>query len=195
MRTNLFFLIVFSIISKPVFTQDTRSVIIYSGDSTIRVTILNNDPGIKAKVDKHYYWCSSETIFMNMGGYSGNLLHGEYSVFNRKKQLVSSGNFNNGLMDGTWKFWDTNGNIIKILSYKAGNLHGRSYFYTPGKDQYIVRNYKKGNLAKEWEELSGNRINPIAKNDSCQEESKSKRKIISFKSQNTPAPLSVEDNN
>ena len=143
-----------------------REVVIYSEDSTIKAFIYIGEDKVKINNMLEYYWYYSSQIKSNIGGYSGELLNGEFLVYNQDKNLIQKGYFNKGLKNGEWKRWNKHGNLINIISWKNGVLHGvYNSFYINGKinteanyfkgklhgvykehkpDTIIIKNYKKG---------------------------------------------------
>ena len=143
-----------------------REVIINFSDSLIRANVFIENKKVKLKDLAVYYWFKSGSINKNIGDFSGNLLNGEYIVFNNKNQMLCKGQFKKGLKVGVWKRWlpqggliekqewkngllngklftfDKTGIILQILNYKNGLKQGKSIFFNNGNK--VVVKYKKG---------------------------------------------------
>ena len=144
----------------------TREFILDYDDSTIVANILAQTPKVKIDNNLTYYWFENNKVKSNKGGFSGRLLHGEYKVLDKNKNLIKQGHFTNGVVDGTWKTWNrqgmlrevqnwkegvkhgqwivynNEGKIIKSTEYKNGKLHGEMMYYENG--QQVKKNYKNG---------------------------------------------------
>jgi antitoxin component YwqK of YwqJK toxin-antitoxin module len=91
-------------------------------DSIIHAQILINEADFKPNTNSTYYWFIKETIHCNMGGYSGHLLDGDYTVFGVDNHLLVQGRFSKGLKEDLWKYWDNNGNLIRTIRWNKGRL-------------------------------------------------------------------------
>lgn len=78
---------------------------------------------------KTYYWFKAREIHQSVGGYSGQLLHGDYTKHYTSNQLAEQGAFKKGLKHGIWKFWYENGNLKRIESWKKGRKEGVTILY------------------------------------------------------------------
>jgi hypothetical protein len=125
---------------------DTRLIVINHPDSTVHARILIARPDIKIDNSKLYFWYAPDCIYANRGGFSGYLLHGDYSVYNKNNRMIAQGAFFRGLKTGIWKRWYANGNLAELIVWEYGLLHGSSYFYNP--DGSVIRSdkYKSGKL-------------------------------------------------
>ncbi|WP_044397244.1 toxin-antitoxin system YwqK family antitoxin [Lacinutrix sp. Hel_I_90] len=83
-----------------------------------------------------YYWYKSNNIQQSKGGYSGDLLHGEYIQYYITNQLAEKGVFNHGLKTKTWKSWFKNGQLKTVEHYSNGKLNGKFELY--GDDGNVV---------------------------------------------------------
>ena len=97
---------------------------------------------------KTYYWFKAREIHHSVGGYSGQLLHGDFTKHYLSNQLAEQGAFKNGLKHGIWKYWYENGNLKRIESWKKGRREGVTIHYNPEgkiikKGQYF-NNRKEG---------------------------------------------------
>jgi hypothetical protein len=147
---------------------ETRRIYIYQEDSTIIAEVLGRMDNVKDPLnDKTYYWYAFDRIHCNEGGWSGNLLHGSFQVFNVQNDLIEEGQFEKGLKQGDWFFWNADGTIkqktewedgeksrmieyeagklVKEISYKNGMLHGKTIFYKDGNVVDVVK-YNDGQI-------------------------------------------------
>ena len=127
-------------------TPLTREVIINFDDSLVNANILLKTKKIKIDNTLLYYWYLSNRLGVNRGGFEGNLLHGNYSVFDKKRNLIRKGSYSNGLKNGEWKRWFENGNILEISEWKDGQLDGVTQVFDKDGKLINVRNYKKNKL-------------------------------------------------
>lgn len=144
------FSITFILMSLIVYSQKmpkklkVREVIVNSMDSTIKANIFIEDKKIKPNLILTYHWFKSGAINKNIGGYSGNLLHGEYVVYNMDHQMIVKGELKHGLKHGVWKRWLPQGGLLEKQDWKKGNLHGKALLYDKTGTKLQVTNYKKG---------------------------------------------------
>jgi len=125
-----------------------KEVILYHPDSTVKFDVLvtRTDKDFKPDNRVYYYWYTPDKMHRNRGGYAGNLLDGEFKVFNSQKLLVTEGHFDRGLRVGIWKRWSRNGELIQLCHWSEGRKHGKCIQY--GDHMKVVRkmNYRKGQL-------------------------------------------------
>jgi antitoxin component YwqK of YwqJK toxin-antitoxin module len=124
----------------------TRAIVANSGDSVVHFKILVETESVKLDNNLIYYWHNKGQICSNQGGYAGELLHGEYLVFNLDKKLITKGNLKEGLRIGVWKSWYENGNLKSVHEYSNGTLNGKSEFYSPQGKLNASYQYKKGEV-------------------------------------------------
>jgi len=126
----------------------TRQVIIRNADSLIYANILLDRTPLKAENEKTYFWYLPDYINFNRGGYSGQLLHGEYCLYDRNFNLIEKGMIEKGLKTGTWKRWNPDGTLQKAAVWKNGLISGTTVYDADGHvaDQY---RYRKGELMAE----------------------------------------------
>jgi len=152
-------------------------------DETIKFQVLKKSNDFSPD-NKLYYWYWMNNIHSTQMGYSGELLHGEYtSYYSRSNSLKEKGEFKNGLKTGEWVLWyengnqkilsnwekgllsgkfqeyDSNGVILKEFYYNKGELEGNQISYRSGKINELKK-YKKGKeilpeLEKEKKEPMG----------------------------------------
>lgn len=133
----------------------TREVIISTQDSTIRANVLIKEEKLVVNDRKNYHWHNKGQININKGGYSGELLHGEYLVFDKQKRMITQGTFEYGLLDGKWKYWYQNGNLKSVQTYQNGILHGEQMIYDNEGTLVTYNNFKDGKLVIEEEKIFG----------------------------------------
>lgn len=89
------------------------------GSEVFRICVTN--PQMNYKDDKKYTWYTEfSNIKTTKGGSGGNLLHGNYKLFDELGNLRSDKNYYLGLQDGTEKNWDSLGNISSQAKYNKG---------------------------------------------------------------------------
>lgn len=123
---------------------EIRSVITNSGDSITYTHILLSDKRPKAKEDRIYYWYFNNKIRHNYGGYSGQLIHGDYEVMDVDKHLLVKGELRYGYRIDTWKFWDRQGRLVEMSEWKNGQQSGITILYDRNNQIYAKIKYKKG---------------------------------------------------
>jgi hypothetical protein len=123
---------------------DMRVVVINFPDSAIHARVLIAKSYIKPDHDKIYYWYTSDCINANQGGFSGYLLHGDYSVYDNEQRLIAKGTFAEGLKTGIWKRWYPNGNMSEINTWKNGSLNGTARYYDQNGKQIRETKFKNG---------------------------------------------------
>jgi antitoxin component YwqK of YwqJK toxin-antitoxin module len=123
---------------------DTRTIVLNFADSVIHAGILTDKTEYESLNNRLYYWYYPECINTNVGGYSGYLLHDDYSVYNKDKQLIEQGFFNKGLKNGIWKRWYPTGGLSSVVSWKDGLLDGILIYYGDDGSVYLTGEYKNG---------------------------------------------------
>ncbi len=107
----------------------SREVIVQSGDTLIRTSIITGEFSGNPDMNKTYYWYSKGMINSNKGGFAGKLLNGKYlGLLNNK--LIESGELNKGLKTGVWKCWYSSGRLKSYSKYTKGILSGKYYSYS-----------------------------------------------------------------
>ncbi len=120
-----------------------REIITQSADTIIKAKILTADSKLKPSSSKQYFWYLNGAIGSNYGGYTGKLLHLDYTALLNDK-LVRSGSFNKGLKDGWWISWYENGMIKEIYSYRKGALYGKYFLFDDAGNNMSKGRYKDG---------------------------------------------------
>lgn len=126
-----------------------RDVTISYRDSTIKTQILLLSENIKTLNNLTYYWYAQNKINMNMGGYTGSLLNGEYTIYDKEKRLITQGYFDHGLKTGTWKYWNSKGILRQSIDYREGLPDGVYILFDQKGVQIEKKRYKSGVLQEE----------------------------------------------
>lgn len=139
-------LLVLLILSSPdLYSQEfinIRKITLTKGDTTIVAGILADVKLENVNPSVYYYWYSNSDIFSNQGGYSGNLLHGEYIEYSSDGKLILKGKYNKGLKSGKWTLWHKDGSIKEIIEYEEGLLNGQHILYTDNGKILMQASYK-----------------------------------------------------
>jgi antitoxin component YwqK of YwqJK toxin-antitoxin module len=99
---------------------------------------------------KSYYWFKARAVHHAIGGYSGQLLHGEFSKYYLSNQLAAQGVFQQGLKNGVWKAWFENGNLKMITRWKNGLQHGIAIAYAENGTVRTKGRYTNNMKQGEW---------------------------------------------
>jgi hypothetical protein len=126
------FLLLFFLLSSSFLTSQAQLINatgvnkIHLSDSD-RFTIAEINP-LRSKpilrLDRYYYWFSSNSIKRTQGGYSDKLLNGLYSEYYLTKNLREQGIFIAGLKNKLWKTWNIKGVLIKKVNWENGLKNG-----------------------------------------------------------------------
>ena len=127
-----------------------RKININRGDTIINAELLNNLKSPKLKSECLYYWYSSSGIHINQGGYSGILLHGQYTEYDKYNNLILKGVLKYGTKSGTWSSWYSNGNIKEINRYEKGLHTGKCIKYDSSGNCIFSGLYHNDKLIKEY---------------------------------------------
>lgn len=121
---------------------------------------------VPVRQNARYHWYRGKSIEKSMGGYSGQLLDGEYEVFDANGNLIEKGAFKNGLKSKTWVSWDGDRRIYTSFrnglkngpyreyekdhlmvsgAYRNDLKHGK--FKTISADTTMVQNFRNGELS------------------------------------------------
>ncbi len=129
-----------------IFDPSTRPIVINEKGVRTEANIsLENEPR-NTSGDCFYYWHHANKIMVTQGGYSGELLHGEYRTFYRSEQLKESGTFKQGLKNGKWTEWAENGYITKIVHWNRGIRHGETIDYDAKGEIKKITVYANGKV-------------------------------------------------
>ncbi len=132
----------------PTNAQDgtRRSVRLSLPDRTIQAHVRNNHKAIVPLADREYFWCIGQRIMTTQGGFSGDLLDGNYQEFHPNGQLRTKGMLSNGLRTGAWSEWNEAGRLLRVVNWKHGQMHGDVLVMDPAKGETQRTRYKRGEL-------------------------------------------------
>ena len=116
------------------------------GDFSVETFIKISKKKIRVKENLTYFWYKSRSINSTKGGYSGQLLDGNYDRFDMDKKLIEQGKFVTGLKHGIWKIWHPNGELKSKIYYRKGLKHGLEVVFN--SEGVVIGEYKysRGNL-------------------------------------------------
>jgi antitoxin component YwqK of YwqJK toxin-antitoxin module len=171
-------IIILIFLSRNLFSQDSKNIVreveIKTKDSTIKAQILLSRTELDFKKDCKYYWYHEGQIHFNQSGIAGLPLHGNYSVFDNKGNMITSGQFHYGAQDGKWLYWSSKGNLRKIVYYKNGKLSGTPEIYdqpnkgsNKEKSSFFTGWLKKEKKAK-TDTVTTKSVAPVVKIDKAQ---------------------------
>jgi hypothetical protein len=145
-KTFISFSIAFILLAET-FGQDiekpaVRDIEVKSADSIVKAQIVITKKYSELNAGISYYWYSEGQIHVNQSGIHGFPLHGQYNVFDRKGNLITSGEFLNGVKNGKWQYWHNNGNLKFTEYYKNGIKSGNVERYDINGN--IVKEKKTG---------------------------------------------------
>ena len=157
MKKILFLLFIIPhLVGAQIFLKDynSREIAIQYDDSLINASVLVDKIDYEPMSNNVYYWYQSKQISKNLGGYSGYLLHGEFRVLNKSKQLLTQGSFSLGLKDGMWKRWNSKGGITSIKNYNKGVLQGELLMFNTFGHKIKHAYYNEGILMKDLMQIN-----------------------------------------
>jgi antitoxin component YwqK of YwqJK toxin-antitoxin module len=112
---------------------ETRTVLLREKDSYVEASIfLDKNKRVKTEREKFYYWYGFNAIHVNEGNYSGQLIHGDYSVYDNEHNLLENGRFDFGLKDGVWLSWAADGTVESEIEWNIGEKEGIAKYYKGG---------------------------------------------------------------
>lgn len=121
------------VLPETVYAQEfinTRKISLSRGDTLVVAGILADVKIDEVNPEVFYHWYANGNIYMNQGGYSGNLLHGPYVEHNSIGDLLLKGTYERGLKSGRWIYWYGKGALKEIIEFEGGLLEGKSVRYT-----------------------------------------------------------------
>jgi antitoxin component YwqK of YwqJK toxin-antitoxin module len=123
----------------------THSITIQTKDGYAKVNILDKPKKkILPKEYLMYTWYLDDAIHNSAGGYSGKLLHGDYTEYYSSDNLKEQGNYINGLKHGYWKDWYSNGILNTVVCYRNGLKNGVTREYDQKGNLILLCYYKNG---------------------------------------------------
>lgn len=134
---------------------NARTVHVQRQDTLEVVSILlRKDKAIVPKSNITYYWYAFNAVQKNQGAFSGNLLHGDFEVFDTHNKLIEKGQFSYGIKTGKWLKWSEKGLIDCECNWKNGYLNGIANYYRNGQLRRSEQ-FKKGQLHGPSTDYSG----------------------------------------
>lgn len=179
----------------------TSPVYINGPDSSVHANAITNSIKRKPKMGHAYYWYNRNSILSSDGGFSGRLLHGNYTSYFHNHNLKCQGVFDRGLKQGIWITWFSNGKVSERTHYSGGVVDGARELYDSTGDMRMLIYYRNGVRAGKTTIFSqegadsvirykkGQAIVPRVNNDSAAIARKGhrKRKISQDSCSDTPA--------
>jgi antitoxin component YwqK of YwqJK toxin-antitoxin module len=98
-------------------------------DRTIVAELIPVSSAPEASYALTYYWYAANRIHHLQGGFSGQLLNGNYSESYLDNNLRTQGAFTTGLKDGIWKDWNEHGTLLQVVNWRKGKRAGPFRFY------------------------------------------------------------------
>lgn len=121
---------------------NTRKISLSRDDTTVVAGILADARIDEVHPQVFYYWYANGQVYSNQGGYSGNLLHGDYIEYDQAGKLIMKGAYERGLKSGQWIHWYQGGAIQEIIEYESGQLEGKTTRYTPNGRIHYSAEYR-----------------------------------------------------
>jgi antitoxin component YwqK of YwqJK toxin-antitoxin module len=141
----------------------TYVVNVTAKDSTIKAEIFYNNPSIRLKENRYYYWYKDNRIFCSEGDFDGKLLNGTYTCCYSDKNLKEKGRYEKGLRKGIWRRWYANGVTREVIHFKDGLRHGKYFLYSSGGQLVLEAFYKRGKLHGKYIQWSDGTIKQKSK--------------------------------
>lgn len=101
-----------------------NSIVVRQPGLLTKAHILLDNPEIKVRNNRRYFYYTKGSIQNVQGGFHGHLLHGEFSNFVEDERLQTQGWFKKGLKHGLWKEWNAGGDLVKEITWHKGKVHG-----------------------------------------------------------------------
>jgi antitoxin component YwqK of YwqJK toxin-antitoxin module len=142
-----------------------RSITHSTSDSIVKMYVKISSKDIIACSDAlFYYWEKNGIIHRNQGSFSGNVLHGRYTVTNVNGLMITEGYFFNGIRDKHWKKWNNNGVLIRVDLWIKGQLKKTELYNDSNVSEEIVYG-KNGKPKKKLDYTSGKKNTFIYKDN------------------------------
>lgn len=107
-------------------------------------TLVNKD--VTYNTHKFYYWYKAQSIHQTQGNSNSELLHSDYTKFNKDNSLAEKGKFKNGLKNGIWIEWYLNGNYKKITRWRNGFKQGLTTTFFDNGSKNTITHYRNNIL-------------------------------------------------
>lgn len=132
----------------------TKEIKIRYKDGIEIFTVCTSNPQIVFDDQKEYKWYNEfSKLKSTKGGSGGNLLHGNYRLYDKNGNLLAEDNYYLGLENGIEKKWDSKGKIVATYKYDKGNLIYWKVLDDDGNwDEQIGELLKKGTIRKYFSE-------------------------------------------
>jgi hypothetical protein len=160
--THAFFLF-FILSSSPILAQfamydpDIQNFTLKGDSFYVETELITTVKHRKIKPDdtRIYTWALGGQIQSNQGGYTGRLLHGDYTSINNDHTMREQGGYwypngrmkktvtwHRGILRGDFADFDEDGNVVRLGEYKKDKIEGRVLYYdknAPSKMEYYHR--------------------------------------------------------
>jgi antitoxin component YwqK of YwqJK toxin-antitoxin module len=142
----------------------TLSIVLEEKRTSQHFSIINEKSDVHTRNELEYFWYKNNKLNSNFGGFTGNLLHGNFLEFDSNGNLIIKGNYYFGLKNKIWQVWDKDGklhreeiwnkgwlkkkitysdSLIYIEKFKNNKLHGSQI--TKKNDKIIeVKKFRNG---------------------------------------------------
>lgn len=140
-----FILLILSITGSFFYSQTKNEPITLSINGVV-TSVEVTDKIKRVNVFETYFWYKLEQVIQTVGGYQGQLLHGQYIESYSSGQLKLKGCFYYGQQSGVWKYWNEEGKLQRLENWKKNKLHGKVYYFKEAGDIGVVKVFKKGVL-------------------------------------------------
>ena len=107
---------------------DNRSITLHTENShklVFQVKELKSKPNYA----RTYYWYDARRTHISQGGYSGKVLHGQFTDYFPSQSLNKKGVFKNGYRKGVWTDWNEQGELLKWSTWKKNGETGAYTLY------------------------------------------------------------------
>ena len=102
-------------------TYKTKEVKITYSNAIELFNICLKNPPITFDEGQVYTWYTEfSNVKSTKGGCGGNLLHGNYKLYDKEGNLKEDNNYYLGVKSGEFKTWDSIGNLQEIYKYNKG---------------------------------------------------------------------------
>jgi len=132
------------LVSSNTLNENTQRKIISDGEYKY-VFYVSPKTKLECRENREYYWYKSGEIHSSVGGYFGELLHGDYTKSYLDNNISEQGEYKNGLKNDRWKKWHKNGKLKELLDWDDG-LKSGSYFEYSENGKILL----KGKYKNDW---------------------------------------------
>lgn len=121
-----------------------HKVVLEDHEKVLKFELQEDEKKVNTNRQLYYTWFAHHKIHTTRGDFEGRLLHGEYLVFNKERDLLEKGNFKYGVKTKVWKTWYQDGELKTITHFKNGQKHGLHICYDDMGDVISKTNYRHG---------------------------------------------------